>query len=110
MRLEHRHVSIAEALKDAGYKTAHVGKWHLMPTRQLDLEEYFPEHHGFDINIGGNEGGMPGSYFHPYQRGKRRVYPLPPGGKEGDYLTDRLTNEALRIIESRAEEPFFLYF
>ena len=110
MRLEHQHVSIAEALKAAGYKTAHVGKWHLMPRQQPDLQEYFPEHHGFDINIGGNEWGLPGSYFHPYQKGERRVYPLPPGGKEGDYLTDRLTDEALKIIEKWAEEPFFLYF
>ena len=110
MRLEHHHVSIAEALKEAGYKTAHVGKWHLMPTQEPDLEEYFPDAHGFDINIGGNEWGMPGSYFHPYQKGKRRVYPLPPGGQEGDYLTDRLTDEALKIIEQWAEDPFFLYF
>ena len=110
MRLEHRHVSIAEALKEAGYKTAHVGKWHLMPTRQPDMEEYFPERHGFDINIGGNEWGLPGSYFHPYSRKEWRVYPLPPGGKEGDYLTDRLTDEALKIIEKWAGESFFLYF
>ena len=110
MRLEHRHVSIAEALKEAGYKTAHVGKWHLMPRQEPDLQEYFPDDHGFDINIGGNEWGLPGSYFHPYQKGKRRVYPLPPGGLEGDYLTDRLTDEALKIIEQWAEDPFFLYF
>ena len=70
MRLEHRHVSIAEALKEAGYKTAHVGKWHLMPRQEPDLQEYFPDDHGFDINIGGNEWGLPGSYFHPYQKGR----------------------------------------
>ena len=110
MRLEHRHVSIAEALKEAGYKTAHVGKWHLMPRDEKYLRDYFPEYHGFDINIAGNEWGLPGSYFHPYQKGKRRVYPLPSGGQEGDYLTDRLTDEALEIIEEWAEDRFFLYF
>ena len=112
MRLEHRHVSIAEALKEAGYKTAHVGKWHLMPRDEKYLRDYFPQYHGFDINIAGNEWGLPGSYFHPYThtRNDWRVYPLPPGGKEGDYLTDRLTDEALSIIEKWAGETFFLYF
>ena len=110
MRLEHRHVSIAEALKEAGYKTAHVGKWHLMPRDEKYLRDYFPEYHGFDINIAGNEWGLPGSYFHPYQKGKRRVYPLPSGGQEGDYLTDRLTDEALEIIEEWAEDRFFCTF
>ena len=61
MRLEHRHVSLAEALKEAGYKTAHVGKWHLMPRDEKYLRDYSPEHHGFDINIAGNEWGLPGS-------------------------------------------------
>ncbi len=105
-----RHVSLAEALKEAGYKTAHVGKWHLMPRDEKYLRDYSPEHHGFDINIAGNEWGLPGSYFHPYTRNDRRVYPLPPGGRDGDYLTDRLTDEALKIIDQWAGEPFFLYF
>lgn len=109
-RLEHRYVSLAEALKERGYRTAHVGKWHLMPTGEEDRDDYRPERHGFEINIGGNEWGMPGTYFHPYERAKYKVSPLPSGGHEGDYLTDRLTDEALKIIETWAEEPFFLYF
>ena len=113
MRLEHRYTTLAEALGAAGYRTAHVGKWHLMP--RLDPEammDYAPEHHGFERNIAGNEWGAPGSYHHPYERDRnqRRVYPLPEGGKDGDYLTDRLTDEALAVMEEYAADPFLLYF
>lgn len=112
MRLEHRHTTVAEALKAAGYKTAHVGKWHLMPPSGPDMWSYDPTHHGFDINIGGNQWGSPGSYFHPYARpdGSQRVEPLPPGGQAGEYLTDRLTDEAIRILREWKTGPFFLYF
>lgn len=41
-------VTIAEALKDAGYQTAFIGKWHLG-----EESKYWPEHQGFDLNIGG---------------------------------------------------------
>ncbi len=110
MKLEHRHKTLAEVLREEGYRTAHVGKWHLMPRLEPDImSDYLPERHGFEINIGGNEWGAPGSYHHPYARPDRKV-PLPPGGKSGDYLTDRLTDEALQLIEGFADEPFLLYF
>jgi len=110
MKLEHRYTTIAEALKAAGYRTAHVGKWHLMPTGEPDQDDYLPTRHGFDVNIGGNQWGSPPTYFHPYRRRGRTIGPLPPGGKEGDYLTDRLTDEALKILDEWRDEPFFLYF
>ena len=47
-RMDVEEVTIAECFKDAGYKTAFFGKWHLGPT-----EEYWPENQGFDINVGG---------------------------------------------------------
>src|SRR4029079_15062622 len=50
-------VSLARALKPAGYATASIGKWH------LGGEEYFPEKHGFDLNIGGSSAAQPTSYF-----------------------------------------------
>ena len=111
MKLEHRYTTLAEALGAAGYRTAHVGKWHLMPRYEPEvMMDFAPERHGFERNVGGNEWGAPGSYYHPYERPDRRVSPLPEGGSEGDYLTDRLTDEALRILEDFREEPFLLYF
>ncbi len=109
-RLNLEYTTIAEALKAAGYRTAHVGKWHLMPRGKPEMNDYLPQFHGFDINIGGNEWGAPGSYFYPYESSRRNVGKLPPGGKEGDYLTDQLTREAVKILEAYAGEPFFMYF
>ncbi len=111
MRLDHEYTTLAEALGAAGYRTAHVGKWHLMPRLEPDVMlAYAPEHHGFEINVAGNEWGAPASYFHPYERAGRKMYPLPEGGAEGDYLTDRLTDEALKILDGFGDEPFLLYF
>jgi arylsulfatase A-like enzyme len=110
MRLRHEEVTIAEVLKGNGYKTAHIGKWHLAPRGAPDVEDYYPEGEGFDINIGGNHWGAPGSYFHPYSRGTRTIGTMPKGGKDGDFLTDRLTDEAITIIDDWKDEPFFLYF
>ncbi len=89
-------VTLAEALKAGGYKTATMGKWHLGddPTTQ-----------GFDINIAGREWGSPsgGGYHSPYK------YPNLVNRKKGEYLTDRLGNEAAKFIEANKARPFFLY-
>ncbi|MCC5844326.1 MAG: sulfatase [Verrucomicrobia bacterium] len=90
--------SIASSLRDGGYSTWHVGKWHLGDT------DFFPEHHGFDVNIAGCHMGAPGNggYFSPY------APELGLPGPEGEYLTDRLTDEAIRLIKDRGDKPFFL--
>ena len=106
-QLEHRHTTLAEALKAEGYRTIHIGKWHLGGT------EFYPKKQGFDINVGGSYIGAPGSYYHPYYRkpgsASGPIENLPPGGPEGRYLTDRLTDEAVRLIDESKNEPFFLY-
>ncbi|MGQ1784499.1 MULTISPECIES: sulfatase [unclassified Saccharicrinis] len=85
--------TMAEMFKDAGYVTGHFGKWHLGED---------PCTQGFDVNVGGGHGGHPKSYFAPYQ------YP-DLEAPEGEYLTDRLTKEALTFIENNQKNPFFLY-
>ncbi|HIJ54367.1 MAG TPA: sulfatase [Planctomycetes bacterium] len=96
-------VTIAEALKEAGYATGFVGKWH------LGNKPYYPEHQGFDINIGGDSSGAPPTYFYPYKRRNRALETLPAGGEEGEYLTDRLTDESLKFLEANKDRPFLLY-
>ena len=61
-----------------------------------------PNHRGFDINIGGCAYGQPKSYFSPYKNGTIN------DGPEGEYLTDRLGDEAVNFIEENKENPFFL--
>ena len=89
--------SLAAALREGGYRTWHVGKWH------LGEEPYFPQHHGFDANVGGCHMGRPTyGYFSPYR------IPHLAEGPEGEYLTDRLTDEAIRLISESSDKPFFL--
>jgi len=89
--------SLASALHEGGYNTWHVGKWH------LGGEAYYPQNHGFDVNVGGCVWGSPANgYFSPYD------IPGFENGPEGEYLTDRLTNEAIRLIENNDGKPFFL--
>ena len=91
-------VTLAEALQAGGYKTAFFGKWHLG-----ESPEHWPEHQGFDLNLGGCGKGTPPSYFSPYK------LPNLPDGPEGEYLTDRLTSEAIRFIEQNREKPLLVY-
>ncbi|UCD28414.1 MAG: sulfatase [Planctomycetota bacterium] len=90
-------ITIAEMLKSAGYVTAFIGKWH------LGKHPYYPENQGFDINIGGNHQAAAPSHFDPY-----RLQNL-TNRKEGEYLADRLTDEALTFLEQHKDKPFFLY-
>ena len=107
MKIDHERILLPEALKEAGYATSFIGKWHLMPTRQKELmKDHFPESHGFDQNIGGREWGQPkgrGLFFHPFDMPNIT-------SKEGDYLTDRLTDYAVEFIDQQQNNPFFLYF
>jgi arylsulfatase A-like enzyme len=107
--------SLASALGEAGYATCHVGKWHLGGAEQDSL----PEDHGFDVNVGGCEWGAPtgeGGYFRPW--GIPTLDGGDAGGSDGevggsgDYLPDRLGEEAVAFVEDRAGEdaPFFLNY
>ena len=91
--------TLAEALKNAGYRTAHLGKWH------LGGKGFLPDDQGFDLNLGGTAGGSPpgpGGFF-------RFVTSTLKSQDETEYLTDRLTTEAERFIDDNRDRPFFLY-
>lgn len=89
--------SMPKAFKEAGYTSASIGKWH------LGGPDYYPEKHGFDLNIGGTERGQPPSYFSPYN------IPTLEDGPKGEFLTDRCAEEACNWIETNRDKPFFLY-
>ncbi len=91
-------VVLPEVLKQHGYNTFFVGKWH------LGGEESTPLHHGFDVNIGGYHGGSPqGGYYSPYNN------PALPDGPDGENLTLRLARETAECIESSKNTPFFAF-
>lgn len=91
-------LTLAEKFKAAGYKTFFAGKWH------LGGDGFLPENQGFDINIGGHEAGSPpGGYYTPYKNPKLK------DGKDGEYLTDRLTDESIHFLDTIGQDPFFLF-
>lgn len=90
--------TLAEILKKKNYATASIGKWHLG-----DDIKYYPEHQGFDLNIAGYYAGSPPTYFSPYR------IPRLKNGDKGEYLTDRLTDEAIQFMDVKKSNPFFLY-
>lgn len=99
LQLDLEEYTLAEAFKDAGYKTFFAGKWHLG-----EEEKFYPQHQGFDINKGGNSTGHPaGGYFAPYQN------PQLEDRKDGEYLTDRLTDETINFIKNNKDQPFFAF-
>jgi arylsulfatase A-like enzyme len=91
--------TLGEAFKEHGYRTAFVGKWHLGSE-----EKYWPEHQGFDINIGGWSAGSPkGGYFAPFDNPRLHTYP------KGSHLPKVLTDESLKILDQYKDGPFLLY-
>lgn len=96
--LDPKVVTIAEALKPAGYVSASIGKWHLGKDARSG-----PEAQGFDVSIAGSRRGATRRHFSPYQLENLQ------DGPEGEYLTDRLTDEAIKFIQNNKDKPFFLY-
>ncbi len=91
--------ALPKALKQGGYSTWQVGKWH------LGEKEFYPEKHGFDVNIGGCHMGHPyNGYFSPWNIENLE------NGEDDEYLTDCLTDKAINLIEQNNDNPFFLYF
>lgn len=103
--------TIAEVLQSHGYTTGFFGKWHLAGsgsarsnTDGVVKAQFHPEQQGFGLNIGGCAYGQPKSWFAPYHNATI------PEKEEGQYLTDRLGEEAVDFIAQNEKNPFFLYF
>ena len=96
-QLPHEEVTIAEALKKHGYRTAHIGKWH------LGEDPHGPLQQGFDIQVPRwNKGWPKAGYYAPFELDGLDDEP-------GQYLTDRLTDVAEEFITANKDQPFFLY-
>ncbi|MFK7743301.1 MAG: sulfatase, partial [Planctomycetota bacterium] len=100
-RMALQEVTLAEELRERGYATFFAGKWHLGPT-----EAFWPEHQGFDVNMGGwKRGGPygPGKYFVPY--GNPRL----EDGPDGEHLPERLAREACDFMAENRDGRFLAY-
>lgn len=104
-------VTLAEALREGGYRTGVVGKWH------LGGEPFStPAHHGFDVAIAANDHGNPGTYFSPYKgrwsiptTGLDVTWEVIDASEKGEYLPERMASEADGFIRENRDQPFFLY-
>ena len=98
-RLDTKYFTLAEALKEAGYATAHFGKWHLGP------EPYSPLQHGFDADVPHHAGpGPAGSFVAPwkFKDFKERT--------PAEHIEDRMGDEAVAWMEKNRDRPFFLNY
>ena len=99
-------VTMVETLKDAGYKTAMFGKWHLGahldngPTKQ-GFDEYFGNRGGFIDNY--NHHFLHGKGFHDLYEGTKEVF------ARGKYFPDMMTERALQFVDKNKNVPFFMY-
>jgi arylsulfatase A-like enzyme len=117
--LDPSHTTLTETLKAAGYRTAHIGKWHLGTT-----PPHWPEQQGFDVAFHCHpDPGPPGEYFSPYgvvpegSPANRQKVGTITDGPPGEYIVDRQADEAVKFIRSglgprsadhAAVQPFFL--
>jgi len=94
------NVTIAGALKDAGYQTIHLGKWHVSPD---------PLQNGFDVNIGGSRTGGPsgGGYFSPFHSGP--MQPFSDLYPKGTHRVDIFADQAMKFMQKHKGNPFFVH-
>ncbi|MCL5271677.1 MAG: sulfatase, partial [bacterium] len=100
-RLKQEYFTLAEALKAAGYRTGHFGKWH------LGMEPYDPLHQGFDVDVPHWWGPGPAkTYVAPW------AFPaeLKFTGAPGEHLEDRMAQEAVKFLRENKDRPFFLNY
>ena len=99
-RLKTDYLTLPEVLRDAGWHTGHLGKWH------LGAEPYSPLQHGFASDLPHTPGPGPGGgngYFAPWSFWKGE-------GQPGDHIEDRMAAEAEKFIAANKARPFFLNY
>lgn len=102
-------MTFGEGLLEGGYTTYYSGKWHLSHN-----DKELPENKGFDVCIAAGAAGAPRNYFYPYneikRNGQKKKDPIRhlDEGEEGEYLTDRLTDEAVNFLNNNAKSPFLM--
>ncbi len=105
-QLNGEHVTIAERMKEAGYASAFLGKWHVAPSSgkggKVD-HAVSPNGQGFDLNVGGTSYGGPPSFFSPYRNAELE------DGPKGEYLPDRLVEETIDFIDANKGKPWMAH-
>ncbi len=98
--LKPENVTISQALQEGGYKTIHLGKWHLSED---------PTQFGFDVNIGGDTSGIPsgGGYFSPFTSGP--MQPFSDGYPTGTHRADIFADQAIKFMRIHQGSPFFIH-
>ena len=91
--LEDDEITIAEMLKGSGYRSAHIGKWHLGDD---------PRSQGFDVSIAGDRRGHPKTHLAPWK------LPHLPEQEDGTELADALTDHAIDFIRECGDQPYLL--
>lgn len=100
-------VTIAELAGQAGYATAALGKWHLGSTHDCQPNsqgfDYFFGHHASCLDSYSHFYYASEPFYHDLYRNREEVY------RDGRYLTDLVTEEAVRFIDEHREQPFLIY-
>jgi arylsulfatase A-like enzyme len=100
--------TIAEMFKEAGYATAHIGKWHLGNSQEMS-----PNAQGFDYSFG-HLAGCIDNYSHFFYWNGANRHDLYRNGEEvyyyGQFFPDLMVKEAAGFMEQNQQKPFFLYF
>ena len=140
--VQKEHTFFSEPLNKAGYKLAHMGKWHVVgpyPEKEVDYpfkdigtqpisgdkswikkhqtpeyQAYYPEHRGYHRNIGGSWWGDPARGYDKGYKSKSGGYVAPFNNPyikpkaDDEWLSDRLTDEAIRFIAENKQHPFMI--
>ena len=101
-------ITMAEMFREAGYATAHIGKWHLGYTPETS-----PKAQGFDHSFG-HMGGCIDNFSHFFYWSGPNIHDLWRNGTEvfhdGDYFPDLMAREAKQFMERQGDQPFFIYY